>query len=230
MPDIVIVDSFSTDNTAQIAKSYPNVNFLTSPWIGFVENKKIALANTKNDWVLWVDADEEVSSELEKEIKQLFLHPLELVVFDIPRKTYFLNKWIKHTGWYPGRVKRLFNKQHCHFNNHLLHEGIETTLPHLTGHLKNDLHHYSYKTLYQYFDKMNYYGKSGAEELKRKGRKYHHYQLVLNPISTFLKFYLLKKGFKDGVQGFIISAGSAFSNFIKYVNFYYLTKNEKDHN
>src|SRR5690606_18122875 len=121
------------------------------------------------DWVLWIDADEVVSSELREEIIEKLNKPLpDQVIFDCPRKTYFLGTWIRYTGWYPGRVRRLFNKKYCSFNNNILHEGLEVQGNFQTSHLSSDLHHYSYTSLYQYFDKMNFYGKFGAEELIRK--------------------------------------------------------------
>jgi hypothetical protein len=122
-------------------------------------------------------------------------------------------------------VVRLFNKKYSDFNDHVLHESVEVSGK--IGHLKSDLLHYSYQDLYQYFDKMNFYGKYGAEELLRKGKKFNILQLLFNPLATFFKFYFFKFGFLDGTKGFIISIGSAFSNFIKYTNFYYLTRKNK---
>jgi (heptosyl)LPS beta-1,4-glucosyltransferase len=222
--EIIIVDSYSTDNTKMIAGAFENVKILQSAWKGFVEAKKLALSNTSNNWVLWLDADEEVSVELREEIKKEVSAESEYNAYDCPRKTFFLGEWVKHCGWYPGRIVRVFNKEYCCFNENILHEKIIIPDDSKIGHLKSDLLHYSYTSLYQYFDKMNWYGEYGAEELIRRGKKFQSWKLIANPFCAFIKFYLLNKGFMDGKRGFIIGIGSAFSNFIKYVNFYYLEK------
>jgi (heptosyl)LPS beta-1,4-glucosyltransferase len=225
--EIIVLDSGSTDATLSIAASFENVRIHTSEWLGYSRTKQLAVNYTSNQWILWLDADEELSPELILEIKQLQIE--DKVAFDMPRKTFFLGEWVRHAGWYPGRVIRLFNKEYCKFNDNLLHEGVEPEAGKPTGQLENDILHYSYTSLYQYFNKMNLYGKYGAEELQRKGKTISKSKIILNPIATFFKLYILKRGFLDGTRGLVISAGSAFSNFIKYTNFYYLaTKGKVD--
>jgi (heptosyl)LPS beta-1,4-glucosyltransferase len=224
--EIIIVDSGSTDDTIKIAASFKNVKIISADWIGYTENKKLALSHTNNDWIFWIDADEEVSVELKKEILSLPIN-IDKAAYDMPRKTYFLREWVQHTGWYPGRVIRLFNKNQCHFNNNILHEGLIVNDKSKLQHLTSDIHHYSYTSVYQYFQKMNFYGEFGAKELIRQGKNFNTFQLLVNPFATFIKFYFIKKGFLDGKKGLIISIGSAFSNFIKYVNFYYLERENR---
>lgn len=226
--EVIMADSGSADNTIELASAYKNVRVIRTEWKGFTETKKMAVSHTSHDWVLWIDADEVVPEELKNDIIAILSSPHGKTAFDMPRKTFFLGEWIQHCGWYPGRVIRLFNKHSSRFNDNILHEGIEVPDREKLGHLNADLLHYSYTSLYQYFDKMNYYGKAGAEELKRKGKAFHFYTLIVNPLVTFIRTYFLKKGFLDGKKGFIIAVGSSFSNFIKYTNFYYLTK--KDNN
>jgi len=215
--EVVVVDSYSSDDTVSLAKTFANVKVISKQWEGFVKSKKSALENTANDWVLWLDADEEVTPELEQEMKIRLQTNNSNVAFDMPRKTFFLGEWIRHCGWYPGRIVRLFNKTNSTFSDNLLHERVNINSGHV-GHLKSDLLHYSYSTLYQYFDKMNKYGKYGAEELLRRGKKFQSWKLVASPTFTFIKFYFINRGFL---------VGSAFSNFIKYVNFYYMEKEMK---
>ena len=224
--EVIIVDSYSSDNTVSLAEAFSNVKIIRKKWEGFVKSKQTALANTSNDWTLWLDADEEVTAELEEEIKIRLETNNSNVAFDMPRKTFFLGEWIKHCGWYPGRIVRLFNKKKCRFSENFLHERVDVESGNI-GHLKSDLLHYSYITLYQYFDKMNKYGRYGAEELLRRGKKFQSWKLVASPLFTFIKFYFINRGFLEGKRGFIIGVGSAFSNFIKYVNFYYLEKEQK---
>ncbi|MDB5256562.1 MAG: glycosyltransferase family 2 protein [Chitinophagaceae bacterium] len=222
--EVIMVDSHSKDETVAIAQSYPNCTVISSSWKGFVAAKQLALDHTNNDWVLWIDADERVTPELQYEMLYWLKLPRDFVAFDIPRKTFFMNQWIK--PWYPGRVVRLFNKHYCTFNKNILHESLEIKDVQKLGHLKYDLLHYSYNSLNQYFSKMNMYGKYGAEEMVRKEKKFQSWKLLLNPFSTFIQFYFFKKGFLLGKSGLILAVGSAYSNFIKYANFYYLAKNK----
>lgn len=223
LSEVILVDTGSTDRTLVLAGRYPNVKIFSSAWYGFSETKRIAVEKTTSDWILWVDADELVPDELREEIAKLPLSEW-CDAYDMPRKTFFLGHWVRHTGWYPGRVVRLFNKRRAHFNDNILHEGLILDDNEKLGHLRSDILHYSYTSLYQYFDKMNVYGKYGAEEMIRKGKKVSLLSLIANPLATFFKFYFLKKGFLDGSTGLIISIGSAFSNFIRYTNCYYLQK------
>lgn len=224
--EIIVVDSGSTDNTLEIVASYKNVKLIQAEWKGYSENKRIGVRNSSHNWILWIDADEVVTEELKQEITALDPENQEFHAYDFPRKTFFLGEWVKHTGWYPGRVVRLFDKNFSDFNDNILHESLNVQNGKI-GHLAADLLHYSYQDLYQYFDKMNYYGRYGAEELHRRGKKFQLWQLVFNPWATFIKFFFIKKGFLDGKKGFIISIGSSFSNFIKYANFYYLSREKK---
>ncbi len=223
--EVIMVDSGSTDNTVALAKNFENVKVILSEWLGFSGTKRVAVQHSAHDWVFWIDADEIVQSSLKEELCHIFpLIPAGVAAYDVPRKTFFMGEWVRHTGWYPGRVTRFFNKHHCDFNDNILHEGIVITHPYQLGHLKEDLLHNSYTSLHQYFDKMNYYGKYGAEELLRKGKKLQGWKIVMSPITAFLKSYIAQRGFLDGKKGLIISIGSAFSHFIKYTNFWYLKK------
>lgn len=223
--EVLVLDSHSTDNTPQLAAAYANVRVIATEWLGYSATKQKGVNAARHDWVLWVDADERITPELAAELQTL-QHQPNVVAYDMARRTYFMGQWIRHTGWYPGRVKRYFDRRHCRLNGALLHEEVELLQGQL-DHLQHDLLHHSYTSLYQYFDKMNAYGQAGALELQRRGRRFSAWQLLVNPALTFIKFYFFKQGFRDGMAGFIISAGSAFSNFIKYVNFYYLQRAAK---
>jgi len=224
--EIVIIDSGSTDNTLNIVKTFPKVTLVETKWFGFVETKKIGVAKAKHDWILWIDADEEVPAKLAEEwqtrIKTSSFH--ETGAIDISRKTFFLGHFVKHSGWYPNRVIRFFHKGRAGFNNNILHEGIVVKPGYLTEHFTTDLLHYSYISLYQYFDKMNKYGYDGAREVVRKKKSILLPQLFFQPVWTFFKFYILKRGFLDGRIGFIVCMGAAFSNFIKYSNYFFMKK------
>lgn len=224
--EIIVVDSGSTDKTIEIVQTFKDVIIIETEWKGFVENKKIGVSRASHDWILWIDADEEVPENLANEwknrIQQSAFH--ETGAIDIPRKTFFLGHWVKHSGWYPGRIIRFFHKNRTDFSSHILHEGVIPRPGYLVEHFHTDLLHYSYTSLYQYFNKMNIYGHDGAKEIARKRKYVILPQVILQPIWTFFKFYILKKGFLDGRIGLIVCMGAAFSNFIKYANYFFFKK------
>lgn len=223
--EVILVDSGSTDRTLEIAKTFHNVTVVIAPWLGFSENKRIAVQHATHDWIFWIDADEEVPAELAQEWKNCsYLSNEKLAAIDVARKTFFLGHWVQHSGWYPNRVVRFFHKRRADFNDKELHEGVAVKENFIVQHFKNDLLHHSYTSLYQYFDKMNRYGLPGAFEIQRKKKPLLFIQLILQPIWTFIRFYFLKKGFLDGRIGLIVCMGSAFSNFIKYTNYFFLKK------
>ena len=142
---VVVVDNSSTDNTLEIVKSF-NINCIRADWMGYAKTKTFAIDNTKYNWVLWIDADECLTEGLKIELTNLKNTKTEYTAFKVARKAYFLGRWIKHCGWYPGYVPRLFNKNESSFNNNQVHEQLLTNG--LTGVLKNDLEHYSFPTIY----------------------------------------------------------------------------------
>jgi (heptosyl)LPS beta-1,4-glucosyltransferase len=224
--EIIIVDSGSTDKTIEIAKKFANVEVIHAKWNGFVENKKIGINRASHNWILWVDADEEVPKDLAQEWKsRISQEPFhETAAIDIPRKTFFLGHWVRHSGWYPNRITRFFHKNRAYLSDHILHEGVLIKKGYIVENFKTDLLHYSYTSLYQYFDKMNQYGLAGAKEIARKRKLVFLPQIFFQPLWTFFRFYFLKKGFLDGRIGVIICMGAAFSNFIKYANYFFLKK------
>jgi (heptosyl)LPS beta-1,4-glucosyltransferase len=220
--EIVVVDSGSTDATLDIARA-ANARVIPSEWKGYAATKQIGVDAASNDWILWIDSDEVISHELRDEIKAID----EAALYDaysFPRKTFFLGTWVRHCGWYPGRIKRLFNRRYVKIGGQIVHEGLEMERPARVGQLRSDLLHYSYTSVGQFFQKMNRYGIEGAQELQRSGRRYNALGLIFNPPAAFLKAYLIKLGFLDGTIGFIISVGSAYATFIKYTNFYFLDR------
>lgn len=224
--EVILVDSGSTDKTCKIASEFKNTKIISAQWIGYVANKKIALEHTTHDWVFWIDADEIAPAQIQQEWKTLIQNPFfhEIAGVDLARRTYFLGHWVRHSGWYPNRTIRFFNKNRAHFSENVLHESIVIKDGFKIGKFQTELLHYSYSSLYQYFDKMNRYGVWGAKEIIRKKKFVLLPQLILQPLWTFIRFYFLKKGFLDGRIGLIVCGGAAFSNFIKYANYFFLKK------
>jgi glycosyltransferase involved in cell wall biosynthesis len=212
--DIVVLDSESTDRTVPLASARtPKVHVL--PWMGYARMKQAALAFTVNEWVLWLDADERVGAELAAEIRSVLAAPPgETAGYEVARRAFFIGKWIRHCGWYPGYVVRLFRKSRGSFNDARVHEGLALTGP--SSRLRNDLLHFTDETLYHYFDKFNRYTTLAAEEILTRGGSFSLYDLLVRPPFLFMKMYFLKGGFLDGVHGLVLSLASAAYVFCKY--------------
>ena len=212
---VLLIDSKTTDRTKEIAESYKKVISEVTNWQGYAKTKQYAVSKTSNDWVFWIDADEEITKELCEEITQLKkTEELHFSAFEVARRAFFLGKWIKHSGWYPGRVTRLFNKTKAAFNDNQVHENL--LVEGKIGRLKNDLNHYTDPDIFHYYQKFNRYTTLAAEELSVKGRKAGYKDLVIRPIFLFFKMYILRAGFLDGIEGFILAVFSANYVFTKY--------------
>lgn len=210
----VLVDEASTDKTLEIVKSFPSVRFEIIKWEGFSATKQKALQKTKYDWVLWIDADEVIRPELVEEINALKKTGMEYDSYSVARRAYFLGRWIKHSGWYPARVDRLFNKTKIQFAEKNVHEYLQINAK--SGNLKNDLDHFTDKNIEHYYNKFNTYTSLAAKELFLKKKNFSLFELLLRPFLLFVKMYFLRLGFLDGFQGFVLAIFSANYVFTKY--------------
>ena len=219
---IVLVDITSTDRTFEIAKSYPKVKVQAVNWMGYSRTKEYGVSIASNDWIFWIDADESMTKELSDEFLYFKESTPRFSAYSIARRAYFLGKWIKHSGWYPARVNRLFNKNRVKFSDNDVHEHL--SVDGLTGELKNDLEHFTDPNIQHYFEKFNLYTTLAAEELVKKGKKNRLSDLLIRPPFIFVKMYFLKLGFLDGIEGFILAVFSAAYVFTKYCKFWELKK------
>jgi len=211
--ELIVVDSGSTDKTVVIAESY-QAKILYPQWQGFGPAKQAGVEKASGEWILSIDADEEVTPELAGEIKSKIENDNGTCGYYFKRKTKFLGKWILHCGWYPDYVLRLFQKQKGKFDNAIVHEKVVTNGP--VDYLNSELLHYSYPDLEHYLKKFNRYTTMGAEEAFRNGRKAKLTDIVINPAASFVKHYFLKQGFRDGLEGFVLSSLSSMSVMVKY--------------
>ncbi|OGF47643.1 MAG: hypothetical protein A2231_03720 [Candidatus Firestonebacteria bacterium RIFOXYA2_FULL_40_8] len=217
--EIILIDSFSRDDTCKIASSYTS-NIIKRKWEGFSKQKNYGIARARNEWILSVDADEVLSEELKQEI--MGLEKTKYEGFYLKRKPYFMGKFIKHCGWYPDKQLRLFKKSSGKFDeNKLVHEGV--LLKGAKGNLKNVLLHFPYKNISGYFEQFNKYTSLAAQQYMRDDRKFSKSKFLLNPFLTFFKMYILRLGFLDGFAGFCICSLSSFYNFVKYAKLWELT-------
>ena len=211
---IVLVDEHSKDSTLQIVKSFSTVKYEIVKWQGFSATKKYAVTLTSNDWIFWIDADEVLTPGLSKELIEFKKSEAECDSYSFPRKANFLGRWILHSGWYPGRVTRLFNKNKITFSDNDVHEHL--IIKGKVGAFKNDIEHYTDPDIKHYFEKFNRYTTLAAEEMDKKGKSFKVSDLVIRPIVIFIKMFIIKRGFLDGIQGFILAVFSSAYVFTKY--------------
>lgn len=209
--EIIVVDSFSKDGTREIANRYTDKVYQLDRQ-GFGELKNCALSKAECDWVLSLDADERVTPDLAREIAKSIEKP-SFEGYAIPRKAYFLGRWMRHGGWYPGHVVRLFRRERGRFTDDLVHESV--IVDGRVGRLSENILHYTDPNLAHYMQKLDKYTSLAALELQKRGQSFTLPQL-LHPPLLFLKMYLFRRGFLDGLPGLILSLLSSFYVLLKY--------------
>jgi glycosyltransferase involved in cell wall biosynthesis len=212
--EIVVVDSGSTDNTVEISREYAT-KVISHEWLGYGFQKQFALERSSCPWVFSIDADEEVSPALCKEIQSL---DFKRDGYEMPRKAWYLNRWVEHSGWYPGYILRLFEREKGIITDEIVHEYI--TVSGKVGRLKGDLYHYSYRDVAHHIEKMNDFTTLSARLLFEQRRRPGIHNIAVYPFFEFLKVYLLKRGFLDGLAGLTISTLHAYYVFLKYAKLY----------
>ena len=211
--EILVVDSGSTDRTIDICKDF-NCKVIITDWKGFGLTKKYAVDNASFDWILSIDADEVVSMELKTEIGILLESPPDKA-FGIKRKSYYLGNPINYCGWDKDYPLRLFNRKYGNFNDKIVHESVIVKCK--REKIEAPLFHYTYPTIESHINKINRYSDLSAEELIKKNKHYSVISSVFFGINKFLKMYLLKRGFLDGMPGLILCINSAYGVYLKYI-------------
>ena len=204
--EIVIVDSGSADRTADVAR-YFGAKFCVEDWQGFGAQKNSAIAKCSGDWVLSLDADEEVSADLAEEIRGLLKGQPPYDAYLLPRRNFFLGRWIRHGGYYPDPKLRLFRRGTAQFEERAVHETIRRTGP--AGGLQSDLIHHAYPTLDAYIEHMNRYSTLGAAQAAARGKTSRSifaffWNVFVVPVATFKYNYFLRLGFLDGREGLLL--------------------------
>lgn len=220
---IILVDSGSTDRTVELAGRYTS-RILTVAWRGYGAARNAGLDHSEGDWILWLDADERVPPELAAEIRGILASDTGAVAgFQVARRAYFCGKWIRHCGWYPSRVTRLFRKGTGRFSETNVHEQL--VLGGAVRVLQHDLLHFTDPDLRHYFGKFNTYTSLAAQDMRAAGRKFHMADIILRPAFQFLKMYVVRLGFLDGIHGFILCVASSAYVFTKYAKLWELSRN-----
>lgn len=221
----IVVDSGSTDDTCAIARDFGARVVSTEDWPGFGPQKNRALDLATQDWVLSIDADERVTPELRKEILAVMAQPAA-DAYRIARMSNFCGRWIRHSGWWPDYVLRLFRRGTARFNDVPVHESVQAPGPVLT--LKAHFLHYPYPDLESLISKANQYSTAGAAMRHAQGRTTGVLGMVGRSVWTFVRIYILRRGFLDGKEGFILAAVAAAGSFFRYAKLFFLDRQGRD--
>ena len=220
--EIVVVDSGSTDRTAEIARER-GARVVQKEWLGFGRQKQFAVEQAKFDWVLCLDADERVSPELARNIAAALAAPVS-PVYRMPRRNRFLGRWLAHGEGYPDWSPRLFNRQNAGWSDDLVHEKVLYAVT--PGTLAGDLLHDSSDDLTAYLERQNRYTTLAARQALEQGRSAGVFHLLLSPVVRFIKFYVLRLGFLDGVPGLLHISIGCMNSYVKYAKLIELRRAE----
>jgi glycosyltransferase involved in cell wall biosynthesis len=222
--EVVVVDDYSADNTVNMARQFTDRIFERKMDVeGRHRNYAYGLA--KNVWVLSLDADERVSPELAAEIKELVKSGPKEKAYTIPIKTYIGQRWIRYGGWYPAPKIRLFDRREFRYEEAVVHPRV--FFEGASGHLKGDIVHYSYRDFHDYFVSLNNQTTLEAKKWFGEKRRMGFLKMYRKAVSRFLKSYVQKRGYKDGLLGFMISYGSGLYQLMSYVKYKEMLQNQK---
>lgn len=215
--EILIVDSGSSDRTLELARGL-GARVIETTWRGYAQQKNFAAAEASHDWILSLDADEALSESLEGEIWNLKKNTAAsgalLDAYTMPRLAQYLGRWILHSGWYPDRKVRLYRRDRAQWVGDFVHESVQ--VQGRIGHLDGNLLHYTCDSLSQHLRTMDRYTTLAAEEIVARKKSVSASRLIVDPGWTFVKSYLIQRGFQDGREGLIIAYMAAMYTFLKY--------------
>jgi glycosyltransferase involved in cell wall biosynthesis len=210
--ETLVVDSGSRDDTVEIARAR-GARVIEQPWLGFGPQRRYAVAQAANDWVLCLDADEQLSPDLAGAISAALQQPRH-DAFEMARRNRFFGRWLRHGEGYPDWTLRLFDRRHAHWTDDVVHEHVVADGS--VGRLDGDLLHASAESLDDYLAKQNHYTTLQAEAMHARGEHFSWVWLIGSPLVRFVRFYLLRAGFLDGAAGLVHIAIGCFASFSKY--------------
>jgi glycosyltransferase involved in cell wall biosynthesis len=223
---VVVVDTNSSDNTLEIAKSYGATISQPPDWPGFGPQKNRALDLATGEWVLSLDADERLTPALRSEILTAIHHSAHVNCFAIPRLSWYCGRFIRHSGWNPDFVDRLFKRGTARFSSDLVHERL---IPDgQVAKLENPMLHFSFMNYSQVLQKIDRYSSASAEQAFAKGKTSSPLKAVLHGAWSFLRTYFIRAGFLDGAQGFALAISNAQGTYYRYIKLWHLHQDAKD--
>ncbi len=224
---IVVVDTKSTDGTLEIAKNHGAVISQTADWPGFGPQKNRALDLATGEWVLSLDADERLTPALRSEILTAIHHSAHVDCFAIPRLSWYCGRFIRHSGWSPDYVNRLFKRGTARFSDDLVHERLIPNSQ--VAKLENPILHFSFMNYSQVLQKLDRYSTASAEQAFSKGKKSHPLKAVLHGIWAFTRTYFIRLGFLDGPQGFALAISNGQGTYYRYMKLWQLHQEAAHH-
>lgn len=223
--EIVVCDSGSQDRTLEIAEGY-GARIFQDEWRGFAGHKNLAVERCRRPWVLSLDADERVTDALRQEIEGVLADPTARDGYLVPRRSYFLGRWIRRCGWYPDESVRLFRRDRGRFAERSVHEAV--VVEGRLGRLRAPLEHYTYDSISAFLCRMDRYSTLAAEDLHRTGRSAHLPDLLARPLWTFFRMFVLRGGWQEGWRGLVLSGLYASYAFSKYAKLWEMERTGRD--
>lgn len=224
--ELIVVDSFSTDRTVEVARRYTD-KVIQHEWLGYVGQRNMIRDQASHPWILYLDSDEEVSPALRDEIRAEMadwdgVH----VGYEFPRLVFFLGRWIRHGEWYPDIKLRLFHRDYGRTEGIEPHDRVEVRGP--VKRLAHPVWHYTYDDLRDQADTLNRFSSITAQQKFVADTPFRLADLLIRPAFRFFKGYILRRGFLDGMAGFIIARSNAYSAFLKYAKLWELHRRQRD--
>lgn len=224
--EIVVVDAESTDRTVEIAGRFTD-RVVVRPWTGYSNQKNFAADQASNDWIFSLDADERLSPELKREISELKRGPEpQAAGFEMPRLTFYLGRWIRHSGWRPDYKLRLYNRTRGRWRGEYVHETLEVDggVERLSG----DILHHTVRNASEHHQRMDRYTTLAAEQAHARGKRASLAALLISPAAVFLRSYLIRLGFLDGVPGLAVARFAAHYEFLKNLKLWEKNRGDDD--
>jgi glycosyltransferase involved in cell wall biosynthesis len=211
--EIIVLDSGSVDRTVELATNL-GARVIEHSWKGYAEQKNRAAQQATHEWILSIDADEALSEALEGEIWNLKKNGPRYDAYTVPRLAQYMGRWILHSGWHPDRKVRLYDRARARWVGDFVHESVQ--VDGRVGHLESNLLHFTCDSLSEHLRTMDGYTTLAAEELVSRKTRVRLHHLILDPAWTFVRSYVLQRGFLDGLEGLTIAYMAALYSFLKY--------------
>ena len=220
--ELIVIDAESTDRTVAIARQFTNRVYVR-PWNGYVEQKNHAAGLAANDWIFSLDADERVTPELNREIRGVLSADPKMSGYRMPRVSFYLGRWMRTTDMYPDYQLRLYDRRKARWDGLHVHESVTVDAGE-TGYLRNELQHYPYRDLSEHLIRMDRYTTLAARQMFERGKRATRLELLAHPPVAFFRNYVLKRGFRDGKAGLVISLMNSYYVMLKFAKLWELQR------